>query len=392
MCVTMQPVVQPLSPRGFRSTTMNMGLKDIEDDFAVIVSEVPARSAAVFTRSRFAGPSVVISRDAAPEQHSRGMVVLSRNANVATGQAGVDHAVEVRRRVAEAVGIAPEEVVIGSTGVIGRPYPMDRIRAGLSTLSWPFPEADYAAAAAAITTTDTRPKFFGVPCQDAVITGIAKGVGMIEPNMATLLTFFFTDADLPADQLDAIFRRVMDKTFNALSIDTDTSTSDTAAIFANGLAGAVDPAEFERALYACALHLVRDIASDGEGANKLIEVQVTGARDDAQAKLVGKSVVNSPLVKTAVHGADPNWGRVAMAIGKLDDETDIEPARVRIQFGSFPMHPEEPSDDLLAQASQYLKGHEVIIRVDLGIADGAFTVYGCDLTDGYVRINADYTT
>ena len=379
-------------PRGFRSATRNMGLKDSGDDFAVVVSEVPARSAAVFTRSRFAGPSVVLSRADAAAQRSRGMVVLSRNANVATGAAGAEHAAEVRRRVAEIVGIAPGELVIGSTGVIGRPYPMESIRAGLSALSWPFPEADYPAAATAIMTTDTRPKYFTVRCGAAVITGIAKGVGMIEPDMATLLTFFFTDADIPAGELDALFRRVVDRTFNAVSIDTDTSTSDTAAIFANGLAGPVDLGAFEQALYACALHLVRDIASDGEGSAKLIEVQVTGARDDAQAKRVGKSVVNSPLVKTAVHGSDPNWGRVAMAIGKLSDETDIQPERVRIHFGNLMMHPEEPSDDLLDEASQYLAGSEVIIRINLGIAAGAFTVYGCDLTEGYVKINADYTS
>ncbi|MEE4546718.1 bifunctional glutamate N-acetyltransferase/amino-acid acetyltransferase ArgJ [Streptomyces sp. V4-01] len=383
---------QPVTPRGYRSVARNMGLKDGEDDFAAVVSEVPARSAAVFTRSRFAGPSVLLSRTAAARQSSRGMVVLSRNANVATGRAGAAHAEEVRRRVAEIAGVDPEDLVIGSTGVIGRPYPIESIRAGMDELSWPFPEADFDAAAKAIMTTDTHPKCFSVRCGPAVLTGIAKGVGMIEPNMATLLAFFFTDADIPADALDAIFRRVVDRTFNALSIDTDTSTSDTAAVFANGLAGPVDHAGFEAALYACALHLVRMIAADGEGAGKLIEVRVTGARDDAQAKRVGKSVVNSPLVKAAVHGGDPNWGRVAMAVGKLEDETDIEPARVRISFGDLPMHPEEPGDALLARAAAYLSGDEVVIGVDLGIAEGAFTVYGCDLTEGYVKINADYTT
>jgi glutamate N-acetyltransferase/amino-acid N-acetyltransferase len=384
--------MRTVAPRGFRGVTKNMGLKDVEDDFAAVVSEVPARSAAVFTRSRFAGPSVVLSRESASRGTGRGMVVISRNANVATGKAGADNAAEVRRAVAEAAGVDPEDLVIGSTGVIGRPYPMESIRAGLAELPSPFPEADFEAAAKAIMTTDTRYKCFSVPCGDAALTGIAKGVGMIEPNMATLLTFFFTDAEVPAGELDAIFRRVIDRTFNALSIDTDTSTSDTAAVFANGLAGPVDLAEFEAALYTCALHLVRDIASDGEGASKLIEVRVTGARDDAQAKRVGKAVVNSPLVKTAVHGADPNWGRVAMAIGKLEDELDVEPHRVRIRFGDLVMHPEEPSDELLAEAARYLTGDEVVIAIDLGIADGAFTVYGCDLTEGYIRINADYTT
>ena len=389
--------MQPAVPRGFRAVTTNMGLKDVEDDFAAVISEVPCRSAAVFTRSRFAGPSVVLSREAAALQHSRGMVVLSRNANVATGRTGAENAAEVRRRVAEIAGISPDELVIGSTGVIGRPYPMDGIRAGLDAMTWPFPEADYAAAARAIMTTDTRPKYLHVRCGDAVLVGIAKGVGMIEPNMATLLTFFFTDADVPAAELDALFRRVMDRTFNALSIDTDTSTSDTAALFANGLAGAVDPAAFEQALYDVALALVKDIASDGEGAGKLIEVQVSGARDTAQAKRIGKAVVNSPLVKTAVHGGDPNWGRVAMAIGKCSDDTDVDQEKVTIRFGDVEVYPPsgrgaEGEGELRAAVAKQMQGPEVVIGIDLGIAAGAFTVYGCDLTEGYVRLNADYST
>ncbi|WP_369184997.1 bifunctional glutamate N-acetyltransferase/amino-acid acetyltransferase ArgJ [Streptomyces sp. Y1] len=384
--------MHPVVPQGFRSVTANLGLKDAGDDFAAVVSEAPCRSAAVFTRSRFAGPSVLLGRESAPLRRSRGMAVLARNANVATGRTGAENAAEVRRRVAAIAGIEPDELVLASTGVIGRPYPMASIRAGLDALARPFPEADFTAAARAIMTTDTRPKQVHVRCGDAVLVGIAKGVGMIEPDMATLLTFFFTDADLPADELDALFRRVMDRTFNALSIDTDTSTSDTAAIFANGLAGAVDPAAFEQALDDCALRLVRDIASDGEGASKLIEVRVTGARDAAQAKRVGKAVVNSPLVKTSVHGCDPNWGRIAMAIGKVQDDADLDPAAVRIGYGDLPMYPEEPSPALLAEAARYLGGEEVVIRIDLGLAEGAFTVYGCDLTEGYVKINADYTS
>ncbi|AXI78870.1 bifunctional glutamate N-acetyltransferase/amino-acid acetyltransferase ArgJ [Peterkaempfera bronchialis] len=380
------------APRGYRSYTANMGLKDTAHDFAVVVSEVPAVSAAVFTRSRFAGPSVVLSRADTARHGSRGMVVISRNANVATGKVGAEHAEEVRRLAAEKAGVLPEELVIGSTGVIGRPYPIESIRDGIARMPTPLPSADFEAAAAAIMTTDTRAKSVQLRCGDAVVVGIAKGVGMIEPNMATLLTFFFTDARLEADRLDAVFRRVVDRTFNALSIDTDTSTSDTAAVFANGLAGPVDEEEFEQVLYQAALSLVRNIASDGEGASKLLEVEVTGARDAAQAKRVGKVVVNSPLVKTSVHGADPNWGRVAMAIGKLEDEFDIDPGRVRIHYGELEMFPEEPDDAMLERARKYLTGDEVVIRIDLGIADGEFTVYGCDLTEGYVELNSGYTT
>jgi glutamate N-acetyltransferase/amino-acid N-acetyltransferase len=225
-----------------------------------------------------------------------------------------------------------------------------------------------------------------------VVVGIAKGVGMIEPNMATMLAFFCTDAELPAADLDRVFRRVVERTFNAVSVDTDTSTSDSAVIFANGQAGPVDLEGFERVLHDAALALVKDIASDGEGASKLIEVHVTGARDDAQAKRVAKTIVNSPLVKTAVHGGDPNWGRVAMAIGKCEDDLDIDQSLVRIGFADFEVYPGQPDAATMTRLVEHLGGAEVLIRADLGIADGEFTVYGCDLTNGYVYINSAYTT
>ncbi|MEU6341690.1 bifunctional glutamate N-acetyltransferase/amino-acid acetyltransferase ArgJ [Streptomyces sp. NPDC046977] len=383
-------------PRGFAVHVAPVGiLDDGRDDLCVIASQVPARTAAVFTRSRFAGPSVHLSRDAAADGTARGVVVVARNANVATGPEGERNAVEVRDRTARALGIEPGELLIASTGVIGRQYPMKQITAHLEDLAWPpAEEADLAAAARAIMTTDTRPKCLTVRIGDATLTGIAKGVGMLEPDMATLLTFFATDAELDGDTLDAVFRRVMDTTFNAVSIDTDTSTSDTAAVFANGLAGPVGAEEFEQALYEVALGLVKMIASDGEGASKLIQVEVTGARDAAQAKRVGKTVVNSPLVKTAVHGADPNWGRVVMAVGKCQDDLDIRQEDVTVRFGDIGVYPPgADEDDRRASVATYLKGNdEVVIGIDLGIADGEFTVYGCDLTEGYVRLNSEYTT
>ncbi|WDZ90272.1 bifunctional glutamate N-acetyltransferase/amino-acid acetyltransferase ArgJ [Nocardiopsis sp. HUAS JQ3] len=379
-------------PAGFRGVAGNIGIKDPNDDFFAVVSEVPARVSAVFTRSRFAGPSVLLSRRSAADGSARGVAVIARNANVATGRVGDSHARELQERVARAAGVPPEEVLVASTGVIGRPYPIEKVRAYLDALPAEFPPADLDRSAAAMMTTDTRPKTATATVGGATLTGIAKGVGMIEPNMATMLAWFFTDAELEQPVLDEVFRRVVDRTFNALSIDTDTSTSDSAAVFANGLAGPVDAAEFEAALYEVALKLVRMIASDGEGASKLIEVRVTGARDDAQAKRVAKAVVNSPLVKTAVHGADPNWGRVTMAVGKCEEETDILPDNVRISFGDVETYPAEATDEVLERAAQHMKGDEVVIGVGLGIADGAFTVYGCDLTEGYIRINADYTT
>jgi glutamate N-acetyltransferase / amino-acid N-acetyltransferase len=382
----------PAAPKGFHVHTGTAGIaNDDRDDLAVLVSDTPAVVAAMFTRSRFAGPSVVLSRAACQDGRARGVVVLSRNANVATGATGARNATEVRDGVAKALGVPPDQMLIASTGVIGVAYPMADIRTAVDALAYPTGD-DFTAAATAIMTTDTRPKVISLRCGAATIVGIAKGVGMIEPNMATMLTFFCTDADVSGPDLDRVFRSVVQRTFNAVSVDTDTSTSDSAAILANGQAGPVDLDEFERVLHEAALHLVKEIASDGEGASKLIEVTVTGARDTAQAKRVGKSIVNSPLVKTAVHGGDPNWGRVAMAVGKCEDEHDIDQEKVRIGFADFEVYPSEPDAGVLAKLVEHLRGSEVLIRVDLGIADGEFTVYGCDLTNGYVHINSAYTT
>ena len=379
-------------PTGFTAHIANIGIKDTSDDFLVIASEVPAAAAGVFTKSRFAGPSVLISRAAVADRRLRAFVVIAKNANVATGPQGRADASEIVASVAGAIGARPSEVLIASTGVIGRPYPMDAVRAHLETLEWPFTTTSAESCAHAIMTTDTVAKIAVSSVGPATIVGIAKGVGMIEPDMGTLIALFCSDAEVWAPDLDAAFRRVIERTFNAVSIDTDTSTSDTAAIMANGLAGPVSIEAFERALYAVALLLAKQVARDGEGAEKLIEVRVDGARDDAQAKRIAKAIVNSPLVKTAVHGADPNWGRVAMAIGKRSDEFDIDQRRVVIRFGAQETYPRLLDPPGRAALSRYLRGDEVLIHVSLGIATGAFTAYGCDLTAGYVRINADYTT
>lgn len=380
-------------PLGFAVHTGHAGvLDDGRDDFTVIVTTQPSTTAALFTKSRFAGPCVVLSRESMATRQPRGVIVLARNANVATGPQGHDDAVLIRQRVAEKLGLAPEDLLICSTGVIGRRYPMPSVMAYLDGLTWPFADVDFGAAARAIMTTDTRPKLHSARAGSARVVGIAKGVGMLEPDMATMLSFVCTDADVSATDLDAMFRRVVERTFNSVSVDTDTSTSDTAAVFASGVAGAVDLAVLEQALHEVCLGLVRDIASDGEGASKLIEVVVSGARDNAQAKRVGKTVVNSPLVKTMVYGADANWGRVAMAIGKCSDEYDISPDRVTIAFGGNPVYPEQLTKVDEREMTEYLSGAEVRIDITLSIADGQWTVYGCDLTEGYVRANAEYTT
>jgi glutamate N-acetyltransferase/amino-acid N-acetyltransferase len=243
-------------------------------------------------------------------------------------------------------------------------------------------------------TTDTVHKIASatVAGSSARIVGVAKGVGMIEPNMATLIAMVFTDAAVEPQLLDSTFRSVINRTLNCVSVDTDTSTSDTAIILANGAAGSVDIAAFETSLHEVLLHLTKSIARDGEGAETLIEVLVDNARDTEQAKTVAKAIVNSPLVKTAVHGADPNWGRVAMAVGKCSQYTDIDQEKVVIRFGTQEVYPTQVNESGLAQLSEYMRGADVTIHVSLATGTSSATVWGCDLTDGYVRINADYTT
>jgi len=382
-------------PDFFRIFTSRIGIKDGAkgDDFTVIVSDRPASVAAVYTQSHFPGHSVPLSRAVTDTGQACGVVVVSKNANVANGPRGDEDARELLALTSTFANIPATEFGIASTGVIGRPYPMDTIRAFFASTLWPEGQSQtFEDAARAIMTTDTHEKISRAAVGDKSIVGIAKGVGMIEPNMATMLSFIFTDAKISPETLKAMFKRVVDKTFNSVSVDSDTSTSDTAIIFANGQTGDVDLDEFERALEGVCLDLTRQIAKDGEGATKLLKVTITGARDDAQAKRVAKAIVNSPLVKTAVHGEDPNWGRIIMAIGKCHEETDIDQHKVRASIGNAEIYPPDDSPEILEAAEAEMRGDEVHIKADLGIADGEWTVYGCDLSKEYVTINADYTT
>jgi glutamate N-acetyltransferase / amino-acid N-acetyltransferase len=379
-------------PRGFRGHVANIGVKDASDDLVVVVADRPCATAAMFTQSSFAGPSVIVSRDHARDGQAQAVVVISKNANVATGAEGLANTHEVVAGIAKAVGCAADDVLIASTGVIGRQYPMDRVRAGLAALPTELGGADVERIARGIMTTDTVPKIATASVNGASIVGVAKGVGMIEPDMATMITMMFTDAALSASDLGVVTRRVVGRTFNCVSVDTDTSTSDTAIVMASGAAGAVDPAMFETALHEVALSLTKQIARDGEGAGTLVEVHVDGAAHGELAKRVAKAIVNSPLVKTAVHGADPNWGRVAMAIGKATTAREVDQAKVIIRFGDQEVYPHPLSETALDDLGHYMSGDEVRIHVTLDGGDASATVWGCDLTAGYVRINADYTT
>lgn len=356
------------------------------------MSTRPCVSAGVFTQSLFAGPSVTLSRPRASSGRARAVAVVAKNANVANGPQGLADAAELSEIVASATGLSADQVIVASTGVIGRPYPMAQIRSRLADLAdSPF-SAGADDVATAIMTTDTVPKVAVHSAGPARVVGVAKGVGMIEPDMATMLAFVFTDAEVDAAVLDRLWRRAVDDTFNCLSVDTDTSTSDSAVVLANGAAGPVGEGAFSVALREVCRDLTMQLARDGEGATKLLTVTVRAARDRDQARLVAKAIINSPLVKTAVHGADPNWGRVAMAIGKCRDQTDIDPEQVVIRFGDVEAYPARPGPDGLAELAAVMKADHVEIDVELGTGPAEATVYGCDLSDGYVRINADYTT
>jgi glutamate N-acetyltransferase/amino-acid N-acetyltransferase len=427
-----------LLPAGFRAHTGPAGLREEGDDVAIVVAQPGSTSAGMFTRSRFAGASVELSRPRAASGRARAFVVVAKNANVATGPQGRADAAELGELAARAAGVDPSEVLVASTGVIGRPYPMDVLRgffAGVGAVGaggagaagggaagagaagggaagggagaagggagaaggggW---AADALDVARAMMTTDTHPKVAERRVGAARVVGVAKGVGMIEPDMATMLAFVLTDAAVDATTLAALWRRCVDETFNCLSVDTDTSTSDTAVVIASGAAGPVPDADLAVALREVCLDLTLQLARDGEGATKLLTVSVHQARDRDQARRVAKAILNSPLVKTAVHGADPNWGRVAMAIGKCSDDVDIDQERVVIRFGDLEAYPALPGQDGLDQLAKVMAGDHVDIDVDLGVETpdgpgaGEATVYGCDLSDGYVRINADYTT
>jgi glutamate N-acetyltransferase/amino-acid N-acetyltransferase len=383
----------PFYPQGYLSMAKNIGLKDTGLDFTVIYSTVRAAAAGMFTQNLFCGAPVIIGREHLADGHAQALVINSKYANVAMGQQGLENAREIARLVAAELNIAPQDVIPSSTGVIGRPLPMDKFRQGVVGLRQQLRPGALGESAQAIMTTDTRPKLIAKKVGNAVIAGMAKGAGMIEPNMATMLAFVLTDAAIPSAMLRPMLQRAVELSFNNVSVDTDTSTSDTVILMANGLAGEVEHTAFQTTLNEVCISLTREIARDGEGASKLLEVAVSAARDTRQARRIAKAVVNSPLIKTAVYGADPNWGRVIMAIGKCHEETDIRPEKVRILFGEACVFAYgEPQDADLNALQKYLQGQEIRIAIDLGLGTAQAVVWGCDLTEEYVRINALYTT
>ena len=382
---------RPAFPRGYTCASRNCGLKPTAKDLALFVSEVDAAAAAVFTRNQFPGAPVVLGRETIRGGVLRAIVANSKYSNVATGPDGLAAARRMAAAAAKEIGSDASKILVSSTGVIGVRLPIDTIERGLVGMSREL-VADPVVGAEGIMTTDTYAKALSVsvPGSEATITWVAKGSGMIEPNMATMLAYIFTDAAVDAAELNRALRDAVHVSFNMLSVDTDTSTSDTCAILANGLAGRVDTSAFTDALTAGCIRMTELLARDGEGAGHLIRATVRGAASEDDARRVAKSLVNSPLVKTMVHGADPNVGRLLMAVGKCFD-VKLDPGKTDAWINGHPVvHDGRRLDfnDAIVRAT--LAAEEVDLVVSIGSGNEQATAYGCDLTKGYVEENAAY--
>ena len=380
---------RPIFPRGFRCASRNCGLKPTAKDLALFVSDVDAAAAAVFTRNQFPGAPVLLGRETIRGGRLRAIFANSKVSNVATGEQGLENARRMAAAAAAEIGSTPDKVLVSSTGVIGVRLPIEIIERGVRGMAAEL-SSDPMAGAEGIMTTDTHPKALSLRVGDATITWVAKGSGMIAPDMATMLAYVFTDAAIDAVALDHLLRQAVDVSFNMLSVDSDTSTSDTCAILANGLAGPVDERAFLEALVAGSIRMTETLARDGEGATHLLRTAVRGARDLGEARRIAKSLVDSPLVKTMVFGADPNVGRILMAVGKCFDCT-IDPASTDAWINGHPVLRggyRLDFDDAVVRAAL---GSEVVdIVVSLGVGAAEATAYGCDLTQGYIDENAAY--
>ncbi len=375
--------------KGFKTAAVSAGIKaGGKLDLALIWSDVPATAAAVFTQNTFIAAPLIVSKVHLKESghRIRAVLVNSGNANAATGEVGLQAAQLSAAALAEQLGCKRNEIVVSSTGVIGRPFPLDKLRGAIPALVSALLPTNIELLARGIMTTDTVPKIATAEVGGARIAGVAKGAGMIHPDMATMLSFIMTDAEIPHAELEAALRYAVHRSFNSISVDGDTSTNDMVVVMANGASG-VRPGsgQFRDALLDVCTDLATAIVRDGEGATKFIEILIEGAPGEEEAHTIGRTIARSPLFKTAVYGADPNWGRIVGAIGNSgvrlsSDRVDIFVSGVAI------------SDSTLEDARRKLKEKEIQIRVVLHSGQASAKVWTCDLTEGYIRINADYTT
>lgn len=370
------------------------------DDLLLVALAEGTQAAGVYTRSLMAAAPVEWCRSCSPQ--ARALVVNSGNANAFTGKAGVEAVEATAKAAAVLLGCQPEQVYVASTGVIGEKLPVEKITEGLPALNASLNPDAWGKAAAAIMTTDTFAKTATrtatIGDKKVTLVGITKGSGMIAPDMATMLGFIFTDAKIEAGLLATMLSRASHKSFNCITVDGETSTNDCVLLFATGKAGnaeatdAGDPAldAFKAALGALCEDLAKQIVVDGEGATKFVTIHVSGAEDDEAARRIGLTVGNSPLVKTAIAGSDPNWGRIVAAIGKSGEWADRD--KLTIHIGDVlvtsggGVHPSYVE----AQAAAHMQGKEISLSIDVGVGEGKATVWTCDFTEGYIKINTSY--
>ncbi|MDI6771590.1 MAG: bifunctional glutamate N-acetyltransferase/amino-acid acetyltransferase ArgJ [bacterium] len=387
------------NPRGFRAAGIHCGLKPSQPDLALVVSDLPATAAGTFTTNKMRSAPVILSESRLASGRAQAVLVNSGNSNACTGARGDVDARAMTAAAAAALGVPEDSVVVASTGVIGRPLPVERITTGMPALVAAL-GSDGMAAARAIMTTDAFPKTAAaqVDLGDGVVTigGIAKGAGMIHPNMATMIAIMTTDAPVEAAALRAALRNAVGRSFNCISVDGDTSTSDSVFLLANGAAGVAPLDEggvryeaFLAGLTEVAGRLARLIVQDGEGATRVVEVTVRGATSDADARLAAGAVMTSPLVKTAFHGAELNWGRISAALGRSGAE--VAPERLAIAMGDvWVVRGGVGVPEVYPAAEAKVRAPEVRLTIDLGLGQGTFTGWTCDLSESYVKINSGY--
>lgn len=391
-------------PKGFKAAGVKAGIKKSgKEDLAIIYSTVPATAAAVFTQNVMAAAPVIVSRKAVENGKASAIVVNSGCANACTGEQGLADARAMAQITASKLGIQEDDVLVASTGIIGVTLPMDKISAGIGKAVAELSVDNHESARQAILTTDTFPK--SVVCEFALgnytirIAGIAKGSGMIHPNMATMLSFLTTDIAIAPALLKKALTKAVGVSFNMITVDGDTSTNDMVSVLANGMAGnpviedEASPAyhNFYLALEAICICLAKQVARDGEGATKFLEVQVKGAKDFADAKKIAMAVAKSPLVKTAFFGQDPNWGRILCAVGY--SEAAVVPEKTSLTIGGIQI----VAGGLAAQYDEtalraVMAAHDISLTIDLGLGKAEATVWTCDFSYEYVKINGEYHT
>jgi len=389
----------PVAVEGVTAGGVHCGLKPGgELDLALFTSSAPCKTAAFYTQNRLLGAHIPVFRKRLKESRGRcsALLVNSKNANCATGERGIRDNEEISAELAGKLGISPDNVLFASTGVIGERLPVAKIRGALdAVVAGAAREKNCAKAARAIMTTDTRPKYCAARVEQGdrsyVIGGVAKGSGMICPDMATMFSFIFTDADVPLPLLRKTARACVERTYNRISVDGDTSPNDTVLVMANGLSGVKIVARAEKrfaaALEAVARHLSMEIVRDGEGATKLVHVEIAGARSDADAEAIAREIAGSQLVKTAIFGMDPNWGRIVSAAGVSG--ADFDPARVRLDIDGARVYDCGRPVDV---RKKIMRKKDVYIKLDAGLGSGSARFWTCDLSYDYVKINAEYTT